>query len=156
MESLQDGIRAASALAQKRPTPRPLPVTARDIMSDRLLVLRPEQTMAEAIVALDRRGVSGAPVITQQGELVGVLSEFDCMKMVASRAFHHETLALKLTVADLMSPNVLTLAPNTDLPSICHRFMTTKVRRLPVVEDDRVIGMVSRRDVLKALRDLYA
>ena len=125
-------------------------------MSESLLVLRPQQTMGQAIEALYKKGVSGAPVLTDQGELVGVLSEFDCMKMVASSAFHQEALAAQLTVADLMSPNVLTLEPNTDLPSICHRFMTTKVRRLPVVQDGKVIGMVSRRDVLKALRDVYA
>ncbi len=157
MESLQEGIRRASIHPKKAgPTSRPRPPVASEFMSTDLLILRPEQTMTEAMALLDKRRVSGAPVLGEGGRVLGILSELDCMKMVASCAYHQEGVAGQTRVVDLMSTEVLSIEPSTDLYAICHHFMTARVRRLPVVSNDQLVGIVSRRDVLRVLRKTLA
>ncbi len=158
MDSLQNSIRAASAIAprsQRHRTPRPPGIVAKDIMSTELLLLSPDMLVSEAIQLLVKRGVSGAPVMDERGKLVGILSELDCMNMIASRSFHQEVDNSATAVSELMTLGGITVEPETDLYTIVHKFKQLRVRRLPVMQGDQIVGMVSRRDVLKALHRMY-
>lgn len=115
----------------------------------------PDDPIDEAIDVMVNRGFSGAPVTTGCGQIVGILSEYDCMKLVAEGSFHHEEPIACAHVRDVMSPLRASIAPQQDLFAVVHCFLLNEVRRLPVVEMDRLVGLVSRRDVLRAIRRYY-
>jgi len=150
METLSDSIQAAmrpSGFPPAHPTPK-----ARDIMvSDGLVTFRPDQRLAQVIRTMLRRRISGAPVVDGGMRLLGVISEFDCMRVVAAGAYDGDPVDGDRAVGDLMSVPVTTIEPDLDLYGIAHVFMTRRHRRLPVVTNGRVVGQVSRRDVLRAI-----
>jgi CBS domain-containing protein len=136
------------------PPAAPLP-TAKDIMvSKGLITFHPRQRISEAIQTMVQREISGAPVVDEQMNLLGVLSEFDCLRVIAAGAYDGAPVDGNRTVEELMSRNVITISPTLNLYGIAHTFITRGVRRLPVVEARRVLGQVSRLDVLKAVQSL--
>jgi CBS domain-containing protein len=126
-------------------------LTARDLMATGLLSFRPEQTIMEAMAGLLKKGVSGGPVVDREGRLLGVLSELDCLRVLASDEFYLEDQEEGALVEKFMTECVLAVPPDLGIYAISHYFLTTPVRRLPVVEEGRVIGQVSRRDVLRGV-----
>lgn len=130
--------------------PNPI-LTARDLMTTGLLSFRPEQTIMEALAELLKLGVSGGPVIDQEGRLLGILSELDCLRLLASDEFYLEDQEEGALVEKCMTQDVLTIPGDLGIYAISHYFLTKPIRRLPVVEDGRVIGQVSRRDVLRGV-----
>lgn len=126
--------------------------TARDYMSTNLIVLRPDMDLHRAMNVLLENDISGAPVVDEQGNLIGMLSERDCLT-VAFRASYHQELGG--TVAEFMSRDVQTIDANTDIVRVAELFFTSRYRRFPVMEDNRLIGQISRRDILKAVEQLW-
>ena len=123
-------------------------ITAKDIMTERLTTLRPETDVYEAIDRLLKNKISGAPVVDEEGKLIGVLSEIDCINRLVQAA--HEG-APTGSVEAFMSRDTKTIGPTADLLTIAHLFTHNTFRRLPVVDDDSVLlGQISRRDLLAA------
>ncbi len=125
--------------------------TARDLMARNLVTLRPEMPLFEAIALLLERDISGAPVVDAQGGLVGMLSEHDCLRVIAAGEFHDHGHYAETTVGALMNELSHTIEPSTDIYSIAAAFVRHRIRRLPVLENGQLIGQVSRRDVLAQL-----
>lgn len=125
--------------------------TARDIMSPVGLMFSPDNDIFDVIHAIVRRRVSGAPVVRDDA-LVGFISEKDCLKMLSSGTFHQVHHA---HVADFMTPAIRTVNPERDIYSLASIFLNTEIRRLPVVEDGRMIGQVSRRNVLVGMDRIH-
>ncbi len=122
----------------------------REFMTRSPITLRPEMTLFQAAQVLLRKGISGAPVVAPDGTLLGLLSEFDCLRAVASSDYEmddHDTNAL---VGDLMTREVRTVSSELDLFALAHEFMANRVHRYPVVEAGRLVGVVSRSDALGA------
>ena len=128
--------------------------TVRSIMTRKLVTLNPEMAALEAAQRLLKHGISGAPVVDREGRLLGLLSEFDCLRAVASADFEMDAHDRIEQVADLMSPDPKTVSPEMGLFALAHEFVTHRVRRFPVVDQGQLIGQVSRRDALKAAVDL--
>lgn len=120
-------------------------------MAHPVFTLRPEQPVMEALEALLHRGYSGAPVVDGEGHLVGVLSEQDCLRVMAGAAFH---AAPEGCIREHMTQRVETIAPDADLFDVVGMFQTGGHRRLPVIAGGRLVGIVARRDVLRALGTL--
>lgn len=156
MDSLQETIRLANAvgLPPLHPTRAPPPL-ARDFMVTNVMTFHPDDPLEKAIEAMVKNAFSGAPVTTKEGHVVGALSEFDCMKLIACNSFYHERTLDGVRVSDVMSELRATIEPNTDLFGIVHRFLTKRVRRLPVLDNKKLVGLVSRRDVLRKIHELY-
>lgn len=129
---------------------RPTVPTARDIMTRSLVTLRPDMTLPEAAELLLKHSISGAPVVDEAGSLVGLLSEYDCLRSVATAQYELDAHDHVERVSDLMTRECHTVAPDIELFGVAHEFVRLRVRRLPVVEDGQLIGQVSRRDALKA------
>lgn len=123
--------------------------TVRDFMATDLHVLSPDTDIYEAAVSLIERRISGAPVVDATGNLVGVLSEKDCLKVLAKGEGH---LPAEGSVADFMATEVETIPPAMDIYFAAGMFLAKPYRRFPVVEGDRLVGQISRRDVLKAVQ----
>jgi len=109
----------------------------------------PEQSIREALALLARHNI-GALVAVQGDHPVGILSERDIVREAARNEGF-----LACTVADLMTRNVITGQPHDDLLTVAHTMTERRIRHLPVVDQDRLIGMVSIGDVVKAQRDHY-
>ncbi len=122
--------------------------TIADIMATRLVTFRPDTNIHEAIrVLLDKR-ISGAPVVDAEGNLVGVLSKKDCLKVVFSAQYHDDWGG---PVSDYMSAPVETLDADLDIVSAAQAFLDSHYRRFPVVRDGKLVGQVSRADILEVL-----
>jgi predicted transcriptional regulator len=129
-------------------------LTARDLMTKNLLLFSPDQTLLEAIENLIKWRVSGAPVVDEDGRMVGMLSELDCLRMLASDEFYLQQQEDGALVSQFMSTGGRTIPPDLGIYAISHYFLTSPVRRLPVVERDKLIGQVSRRDVLRGMDEM--
>ncbi len=126
--------------------------TAQDLMSRSLVTLKPDMDMEQAIHILLKNKVSGATVVNDEGEIQGVLSEKDCLRIFTSGAYNSLP---KSYVRDYMTKEVTTIAPEADLFRVADLFLKNSFRRLPVVEDGILVGQVSRRDVLERSRELW-
>lgn len=130
---------------------KPAPVVDFYMARD-LFTFRPEDDIHTAVnVLLDQR-ISGAPVVDGQGELVGVLSKKDCFRVIYSASYYRDWGG---QVQDYMSTNPDTIESGTDVIAAADRFLNSRYRRFPVIEHGRMIGQISRHDILRALGDLW-
>ncbi|MCP4906902.1 MAG: CBS domain-containing protein [bacterium] len=129
-------------------------LTARDLMSTSLVTFRQEQTILDAIQALTKYGVSGGPVIDDEGRFIGILSELDCLRMLASDEFYQEEQEEGALVSQFMTSGGKTIPPDLGIYAISHYFLTTSIRRLPVLAEEKLLGQISRRDVLRGMEEM--
>ena len=130
----------------------------REVMTAPAVTVRESATVKEAIELLDQHDIAAMPVVDLDGMVVGVVSEADVIReMVVPDPRAHE-IAVRLTkapfllrVADVMSTHPLTVDSDLDLAHATELMTSTAVKSLPVLEGDRVVGMVSRRDVIRML-----
>lgn len=123
----------------------------KDYMANTLITFTPDMDVLDAIHALVLNRITGAPVVDEQGNLIGMLSELDCMKVALQVSYHGGSGG---PVADFMSVNTKTVDANMSIVDLAQEFVESGFRRFPVVADNRLIGQISRRDVLRALQSI--
>lgn len=121
-----------------------------DYMATDLITLTPETEINRAVVILMDANISGAPVVNAKGELLGVLSKKDCLKAALNASFFQDWGG---SVADYMTTEVEVLTPDMDLVKAAETFLASRFRRFPVMKDGKLVGQVSRADILRGLRD---
>ncbi|MEN0068231.1 MAG: CBS domain-containing protein [Myxococcota bacterium] len=122
--------------------------TAREMMTKRLITVRPDMRTLDAVRLLLKNRVSGAPVVDEDYRLIGMLSEKDCIQALLRAVAERLPSSM---VRDVMSTEVVTISEESDLLSIAHLFVTKPLRRIPVVRADRtLVGQISRRDLLSS------
>ncbi len=123
----------------------------KDYMAKTLVTFSPDTDVLEAVHELVRHRIAGAPVVDDAGNLVGMLSEFDCMKVALHAGYHGEWGG---PVSDYMSTDVRTVNAEMSLVDLAQLFIESEYRRFPVTESNRIVGQISRRDVLRALENI--
>jgi CBS domain-containing protein len=131
---------------------QPKILTARDIMSRKGVVVHPEMNLFRAIPLLLKSNLTGLPVVDARGRLLGILSELDCMKVIASDAFNHDETDASVIVEDYMTANCVSVTPEMGIFRIANLFFEHSLRRLPVLDGEHLIGQVTRADVLKGIQ----
>ena len=126
--------------------------TVRQYMTTKLVTFLPEMDLHTAIRLLLRHQISGAPVVNAQGDLVGILSKRDCLKVAFSASYHQDRAG---PVSDYMSHDVVTVEADARLVEVAERFVSGTFRRFPVLDGGRLVGVISRHDVLRALEELW-
>lgn len=126
-------------------------IKVRDYMSRSLVVFKPDTEVLDAIHALVTNRISGAPVVDSTGELVGVLSERDCLRVTLISGYHGGGHG---QVRDYMTEGAVTVQPDMTIVELAEKFLSQPYRRYPVVERNRLVGIISRRDILRGLLDL--
>lgn len=124
----------------------------KDYMSRRLTTLKPETEIVRAVHTLIKKNISGAPVVDEDGRLIGMITQIDCLKVVLNAAYHSEYGG---TVAELMSAEVETMDPETSMIDAAKQFLKQHYHRYPVLDQGKLVGLISRRDVLRALGDAW-
>ncbi|MEJ2603462.1 MAG: CBS domain-containing protein [Gammaproteobacteria bacterium] len=123
-------------------------VLVKDWMAANLVTLKPDMDVMEAVAKLVEARIAGAPVVDHHGNMVGMLSEFDCMKVALNSSYYGEWGG---RVSEFMTKEVITVPADMSIIDLSRRFQDSRLRRFPVMDDNRLVGQISRRDVLRAL-----
>jgi len=116
---------------------------ASDAMNREVVSLRPEATVEEAIRILLEREISGAPVVDGDGQLVGIISEFQLLEVLYSPELKAAALG------EFMTRDVMTVGEQALLSDVVSLMIAHRIRRVPVVREGRVVGLLTRRDLLR-------
>lgn len=134
------------------------PPTAADCMTKHVHSVTPDLSLAEVTEFLRKHHVSSTPVIEQGAtggpRLVGFISQADCLEHLSNEIFFGNP-AVSQTVKTMMKRHPVCVTSDTDLFSLASIFVTHQYRHLPVVDNERLVGMVSRCDVLEELDRFY-
>lgn len=126
------------------------PRSVKNYMARNLITFTPETNVLAAMRTLLKHKISGAPVIDETGWILGIISEYDCLKPNLESSYHHDMGTL---VKHCMSKEIITIDANASLMEAAELFIKQGVRRLPVLENKKLIGQISRRDVLRAINE---
>lgn len=130
---------------------RDLPVVD-DYMARDLTTFQPDDDIHSAVRVLLDTHFSGAPVVDANGNLAGMLSKKDCLQVVYNTSYHQDWGG---QVQDYMTRGVSTLDSGTDIMRAADQFTQSMYRRFPVMERGRMIGQISRCDILRALDERW-
>ncbi|TFG71938.1 MAG: CBS domain-containing protein [Flavobacteriales bacterium] len=120
-----------------------------DYMTRKLITFRPDQSVEEAITVLLKYRISGAPVVNENNELVGMISEGDCIKHISESRYYNMPMENN-TIEHRMVKNVATIDGNMNIFDAANKFLSERRRRFPIVENGRLVGQISQKDILKA------
>jgi CBS domain-containing protein len=115
--------------------------TAGDVMTRDVITVRPDTPVEEVVDLFEEHKISGLPVVDDQKRLLGVITEYDLLQCIS-------TLKLGGIVAEWMTTEVTSVGLGVPLVELAKTFLSTRVRRLPVVADGRLMGIISRRDLI--------
>jgi CBS domain-containing protein len=144
---------------------------ASEVMTLRVATIRPEETVREAARTMLRFGISGLPVVDAAGRLVGIVTEGDFLRRseIGTERRHPRWLEFLLgpgrlaneyvhshgrKVEEVMTPNVVTVSPDTQLQGVVRIMERRHIKRVPVVSDGKIVGIISRANLVQALASL--
>ena len=120
-----------------------------DIMSRNLIVFKPNETIHEVMSKFIKYRISGGPVVDEKGDLIGVISEADCMKEVSESRYFNLPI-LDKSVSKFMTTKVDTIDASRTIFEAASNFFKTSRRRFPVLDKDKLVGQISRKDIVIA------
>ena len=119
---------------------------AKDIMTKRVICIGKETPIFEALKLMADNNVTGIPVVEDNKALIGILSEQDVLRL-----FHTFDDEKDRTVNDFMTQPVIHFDENERLLDICYCLRDNSIRRVPVTSDGKVVGVISRSDIIKCI-----
>ncbi len=131
------------------------PILVSDYMSTSLVTFRPDQSILEVMEAFAKHKISGGPVLDDNGFLVGIVSEADCMKQISESRYFNQPI-LDRNVENFMTSEVETIPHDTSIFDAAGIFYKNNRRRLPVLKDGLLVGQISRKDIVIAALKLNA
>jgi CBS-domain-containing membrane protein len=144
---------------------------ASDIMVTNVVTVTPDRSVQEVAEILLANRISGVPVVDAAGRLVGIVSEGDLMRHADAGTAHHRSWWLRMLmgreglaaeyvkeharkVADVMTRDVITATPDTPVGDIADLLERNGIKRVPIVRDGKVVGIISRANLLQALASM--
>ncbi|MEC3905934.1 CBS domain-containing protein [Tamlana sp. 2201CG12-4] len=124
-------------------------LTVSDYMTRSLITFTPDQSIESVMQALIKNRISGGPVVNDKNELVGIISEGDCIKQISESRYYNMPMQDQ-TIEKHMVSNVETIDGNMNIFDAAKKFLDSKRRRFPILEDGKLIGQISQKDILKA------
>jgi len=121
-----------------------------DHISKKPVTLRPDTSISDAINAFLKHKISGATVLDGENNVIGVISELDCLQAILTASYHGEAAG---TVEQFMTKEVVSVGPELDILEVAQLLIDGKKRRLPVIDKGKFAGQISIRSILKAVKD---
>jgi CBS domain-containing protein len=122
---------------------------ASEMMTSDVVTASPSMTITEVMEKILKHSISGLPVVDEGGALVGIISEIDLVNSMLSGN------ASDTLVAEVMSTSITSFPPDANCAEIADCFTSKRIRRVPIVDQGRLVGIVSRRDVLREMLANY-
>ena len=126
-------------------------ITAKQYMSSHVISLQVNDDVLEAINRMLQKRIRSAPVLDSHGNLVGLFSETECIRVVLHSTYNQSKGG---KVGEFMNPVVETIDVDASIVEVAEKFDKTGARSFPVVDDVDLVGIISRVDVLRALDSL--
>lgn len=147
------GIKSFQGARKQQSTATPTALKVKDYMTTNLITFRPDQSVQEVVESLIKNRISGGPVVNHRNELVGIISEGDCLKQLSESRYYNMPLEHD-NVEKRMARDVETIDGNMDVFDAANKFLNSKLRRFPIVEKGKLVGQISQKDILKAALQL--
>jgi CBS-domain-containing membrane protein len=128
-------------------------LTVSDYMTTDLITFTPDQSIEVVMQSLIKHRISGGPVVNEKNELIGIISEGDCIKQISESRYYNMPMQDQ-TIKKHMASNVETIDGNMNIFDAATKFLEAKRRRFPIVENGKLVGQISQKDVLKAAMQL--
>lgn len=112
-------------------------ISVREIMTPNVITVPATMPVNDVAAILDARHITGLPVVDDQGRVVGVISEYDIISRQGA------------TAADIMSRQVISVDADTDAGEVAQLLTNRRIRRVPILDGERLIGIVSRSDLMR-------
>ena len=124
-------------------------ILVKDYMSKEIISFHKSDSIFEVKRVLLEKKISGAPVISKSGKLIGIISETDIMKQIIDSKYFNMPMS-RTTVSKYMTKNVDYISPNETIFDAAEKFLRLKRKRFPVMESNRILGIISRVDIIAA------
>lgn len=124
-----------------------------DYMSTNLVTFRPDQSVIQVMNTLIKKKISGGPVVNEKNELIGIISEGDCMKQISNSRYYNQPME-DIKVEEHMATEVETIDGEMNVFDAADKFLSSRRRRFPIVQEGKLIGLISQKDILKAALEL--
>ena len=121
----------------------------KDYMTKDLITFKPTQSVEEVVEILIKHKISGGPVVNERNELIGIISEGDCIKQISDSRYYNMPMEND-SIEKHMVTNVETIDGNLNVFDAAKQFLDSKRRRFPIVEDGKLVGQISQKDILIA------
>jgi len=117
-------------------------MTVRDAMTSEVIALSETESVLDGLKTLVKEELSGAPVVSKEDRLIGMVTEFDLLLAI-------DCVGEEFPISRVMHKEVVTVTPDMDLEQARRTILAHNYRRLPVVQNGKLVGILSRRDVLR-------
>lgn len=122
---------------------------AADIMTTNVITAKKNMVLTDVIALLLRWHISAMPVVDDDDRIVGIVSEIDLVNLT------FDGNARDTTVEEIMVTDIVSFSPDTHLADLVHSFSIRHLRRVPIIDKGKVVGIVSRRDILREMLSRY-
>ena len=134
----------------------PPPVTDYMVEAKKLITFQVDTEIMEAVVTLLKNQITGAPVLNDRKELVGLIDDKDCLKVLFDVVYHNQPVK-NSTVSHYMTNVMKSISSSANILDVADTFLTTKYKRLLVVDENgKLQGQISRHDILRAIHDFHS
>ena len=123
-------------------------IIVKTVMTTDVKFVRADTPIYDALDILEREKVSGLPVLDESNHVVGILTEKDVLELLISK-----NTDLKSTVGDFMTREVICFQENDNVLDVCKFFIRSNIRRVPIVREGKLVGIVSRHDIVTLIRE---
>jgi CBS domain-containing protein len=126
-------------------------ISIKTIMTTNVISVKKSLPVSDALRLLMKHEISGIPVVDDKMCVIGILSEKDVLKILVDEKYDE-----KKTVEDYMSHGVICFTDKDDAVEICKFFINNHIRRVPIVKDGHLVGIVSRRDIVSLIIEAHS
>jgi predicted transcriptional regulator len=144
------GIKNFQGRREVNPIKENKKILVSDYMTTNLVTFKASESLDQVIQKLISNNISGGPVINDENELIGIISETDCIKHISEGKYYNMPSDTNNNVGKYMVRDVDTIDRNMNIFDAAFKFISSRRRRFPVTENGKLIGQLSQKDVLKA------
>jgi len=147
------GIKSFQGSRRQKNTTEETALRVSDYMTRELITFSPDQTIESVMQALINNRISGGPVVNKSNELIGIISESDCIKQISESRYYNMPMQ-DTTIEKYITKDVDTIDGNVNIFDAASLFAQSPRRRFPITEKGKLVGQISQKDILKAAMTL--